>query len=183
MKHALKRPLPLAIASTLLLANVAAQAGDVVRHPLANGNPFPIARAVTVPAGTELIFHSGTTPGAPADPSAAPGTVAYWGDTKTQALSTFKAIQASLTDLGLGFGDVVSMTVYLVADPSSKDGRMDFAGFMESYKLFFGTPEQPNLPSRSTVQVAGLASPGVLVEVEVTLAHKAPAAHGTHKPK
>lgn len=183
MNQALKHPLKTAIASALVLASFAAHGVEVVRHPLANGNPFPIARAVSVPAGMELVFHSGTTPGAPADPTAPPGTVAYWGDTKTQALSTLEAIQASLKDLGLGFGDVVSMTVYLVADPASKDGRMDFAGFMESYKKFFGTPEQPNLPSRSTVQVAGLASPGVLVEIEVTLARKAPVAKPAHKSK
>ena len=37
---------------------------------------------------------------------------------------------------------------------------MDFAGFMEGYVKFFGTAAQPNLPSRSVVQVAGLANPG-----------------------
>src|ERR1700685_3676570 len=67
----------------LLLAAVAANADDVVRYPLANGNKFPIARAVEVPAGTTLIFHSGMTP-SPADPKATAGTAAYWGDTKTQ---------------------------------------------------------------------------------------------------
>jgi enamine deaminase RidA (YjgF/YER057c/UK114 family) len=45
---------------------------------------------------------------------------------------------------------------------------MDFAGFMEGYKQFFGTPAQPNLPVRSAMQVAALASPGFLVEIEVT---------------
>jgi enamine deaminase RidA (YjgF/YER057c/UK114 family) len=44
---------------------------------------------------------------------------------------------------------------------------------MAAYSQFFGTAQQPNLPARSTVQVAGLASPGLLVEVEVTLAKKA----------
>ena len=51
------------------------------------------------------------------------------------------------------------MTVYLVGDPA-KGGRMDFAGFMVAYTQFFGTKEQPNLPARSTVQVAGLVAPG-----------------------
>jgi enamine deaminase RidA (YjgF/YER057c/UK114 family) len=58
--------------------------------------------------------------------------------------------------------------VYLVGDPA-KDGRMDFAGFMEAYTQYFGTKEQPNLPARSTVQVAGLAAAGMLVEIEVQL--------------
>ena len=41
-------------------------------------------------------------------------------------------------------GDVVKMQVFLVGDPS-KDGKMDFKGFMEGYTQFFGTKEQPNL--------------------------------------
>ena len=57
-----------------------------------------------------------------------------------------------------------------VGDPAT--GKMDFKGFMDAYTQFFGTPDQPNLPARSAVQVAGLASPGVLVEVEVVLAQK-----------
>jgi len=39
---------------------------------------------------------------------------------------------------------------------------------MESYRQFFGTTEQPNLPARSAMKVAGLANPGWLVEIEVT---------------
>ncbi len=111
---------------TALLASTAHSA-EVVRHSLLGGSKFPIARAVEVPAGTTILFHSGTTP-APADPKAPAGTAAYWGDTKTQALSTFAKIKESLDQLGLGFGDVVAMTVYLVGDPA-KDGRMDFDGF------------------------------------------------------
>ncbi|HEY0681038.1 MAG TPA: RidA family protein [Steroidobacter sp.] len=155
---------------TTLLASMTsvAHAANVTRHPLAGGSKFPIARAVEVPAGTTLVFHSGITP-TPADPKAPEGSAAYWGDTKTQALSAFARIKESLDSLGLGFGDVISMTVYLVGDPA-KQGRMDFAGFMEAYSQHFGTPAQPNLPSRSTVQVAGLVAPGMLVEIEVTLA-------------
>jgi enamine deaminase RidA (YjgF/YER057c/UK114 family) len=147
-------------------------ADDVVRYPLMGGNKFPIARAVEVPAGTTLIFHSGMTP-SPKDPNAPKGTPEYWGDTTTQALSAFANIKASLDDMGLGFGNVVKMLVFLVADPADKDGHMDFAGFMKAYTQYFGTPEQPNLPARSAVQVAGLAAPGMLVEIEVILAKKA----------
>ena len=143
------------------------QAADVVRHSLGPGVTFPIARAVEVPAGKTIIFHSGMTP-SPADPKAAPGSAAYWGDTKTQALSAFGRIKESLGSLGVGFGDVVAMTVYLVGDPA-KGGHMDFEGFMAAYTQFFGTKEQPNLPARSTVQVAGLVQPGMMVEIEVQL--------------
>lgn len=161
----------LSLLGTLALSLAAASgasAAEITRHPLGGGATFPIARAVEVPPGTTLIFHSGITP-APADPKAPEGTPAYWGDTQAQALSAFARIKASLDQLGLGFGDVVSMTVYLAGDPA-KQGRMDFAGFMAAYSQFFGTKEQPNLPSRSTVQVAGLVAPGMLVEIEVTLA-------------
>ncbi|HLA70725.1 MAG TPA: RidA family protein [Steroidobacteraceae bacterium] len=153
-----------------LALTVAASAGaaDVVRHPLPGGSTFPIARAVEVPAGKTIIFHSGTTP-APLDPKAEAGTAAYWGDTKTQALSTFGRIKESLDAMKLNFGNVVAMTVYLVGDPA-KGGRMDFDGFMAAYSQYFGTKEQPNLPARSTVQVAGLVAPGMLVEIEVQLA-------------
>jgi enamine deaminase RidA (YjgF/YER057c/UK114 family) len=144
------------------------RAADIVRHPLAGGSKFPIARVVEVPAGKTLYFHSGITP-TPLDAKAPAGTPEYWGDTKTQSLSVFARIKESLDSLGLGFKDVVSMTAYLVGDPA-KGGKMDFDGFMAAYTQFFGTPEQPNLPSRSTVQVAGLAGAGMLVEIEVTLA-------------
>jgi enamine deaminase RidA (YjgF/YER057c/UK114 family) len=157
-----------AVGSALALASMsAANAADVVRHPLPGGNTFPIARAVEVPAGKTIIFHSGTTP-APLDPKAEAGSAAYWGDTKTQALSTFARIKESLDAMKLDFGNVVAMTVYLVGDPA-KGGRMDFEGFMAAYTQFFGTKEQPNLPARSTVQVAGLVAPGMLVEIEVQL--------------
>jgi enamine deaminase RidA (YjgF/YER057c/UK114 family) len=161
---------PVVLFAILSSLTYGAHAAEITRHPLGGGSKFPIARAVEVPAGTTIVFHSGMTP-APADAKAPEGSAAYWGDTKTQSLSVFARIKESLDALGLGFGDVVSMTVYLVGDPA-KQGRMDFAGFMEAYTQFFGTPTQPNLPSRSTVQVAGLVSPGMLVEIEVTLAKK-----------
>lgn len=155
------------VAAMLALMS-SAGAAEVVRHPLAGGSKFPIARAVQVPAGTTIYFHSGITP-APLDPKAAEGSPEYWGDTRTQTMSVFGRIKESLDSLGLGLKDVVAMTVYLVGDPA-KGGRMDFAGFMSAYTQFFGTQEQPNLPARSTVQVAGLVAPGMLVEIEVQLA-------------
>jgi enamine deaminase RidA (YjgF/YER057c/UK114 family) len=41
---------------------------------------------------------------------------------------------------------------------------------MQAYTQYFGTAEQPNLPARSAVQVAGLANPSYLVEIEVVIA-------------
>src|ERR1044071_9878993 len=153
-------------AACLLIAATSSQAADIVRH--SNGTNFPIARAVEVQDAKTLYFHSGMT-SAPNDPKATPGTAEYWGDTKTLTLSVFARIKESLDKLGLGFGDVVAMTVYLAGDPA-KGGRMDFDGMMAAYSQFFGTKQQPNLPARSTVQVAGLVGPGMLVEIEVQLA-------------
>ncbi len=165
----MKRSLTTLTFALVTLASAGALAADAItRYPLGGGSTFPIARAVEVPAGYSLVFHSGLTP-APANDKAEKGTPAYWGDTKTQALSVFGRMKESLDSMGLGFGDVVAMTAYLVGDPAT-GGAMDFAGFMAAYTQYFGTKEQPNLPSRSTVQVAGLAAPGMLVEIEVFLA-------------
>ncbi len=152
----------------LIIAGTSAHA-DVTRHPLPNNSTFPIAQAVEVTADIVLIYHSGTVPGA-ANPDAERGSREYYGDTETQALSVFKRMEASFEKLGVGFGDVIKMTVFLVGDPD-QDGRMDFGGFMKAYTQYFGTDEQPNKPARSAIQIAGLAGgPGMLVEIEAVLA-------------
>jgi enamine deaminase RidA (YjgF/YER057c/UK114 family) len=154
--------------SMLLLIGAYANA-DVTRHALPDNSTFPISRAVEVTADTTLIFHSGTVPG-PANPDAERGSREYYGDTEAQAMNVFARMKASFDELGVGFGDVVKMQVFLVGDPTM-EGRMDFAGFMRAYSKFFGTEEQPNKPSRSAFQIAGLAGgPNMLVEVEVVLA-------------
>jgi enamine deaminase RidA (YjgF/YER057c/UK114 family) len=142
---------------------------DVTRHALPNNSTFPISRAVEVTADTTLIFHSGTVPG-PQNPDAERGSREYYGDTEAQALNVFARMQESFDELGVTFGDVVKMQVFLVGDPTM-DGKMDFAGFMRAYSKFFGTEEQPNKPSRSAFQIAGLAGgPNMLVEIEVVIA-------------
>ncbi len=154
-----------ALATTLSVGAVA----EPKRYPLPNNSTFPIARAVEVPAGTTLIYHSGQVPAA-ADTSAEKGSRKYYGDTYTQAMSVFKKFEASLTDIGLDFGDAVKLTVFLVGDPDM-EGKMDFGGFMKAYTQYFGTEKQPNLPARSAIQIAGLAGgPGMLVEIEMVLA-------------
>lgn len=156
------------IALVSLLFAMSAQAGGVVRYPLPEGNKFPIANAVEVPAGTTLIFQSGML-ASPADPKAPQGSAEYWGDTRTQTISIFTSMKKALEAEGAGLGDIVKMTVFLAGDPA-QGGKMDFKGFMEGYTQFFGTPDQPHLPARSAVQVAALAAPGALLEVEVIVA-------------
>jgi enamine deaminase RidA (YjgF/YER057c/UK114 family) len=154
-------------ATTLLLgsAAVAAQA-DVTRHPLP-GSDFPISQAVEVTADTTIVYHSGMVPG-PANPDAERYSPEFWGDTEAQTLSVFGRLEESLKAKGLDFGDVIKMQIFLVAPEGEK--MMDFQGMMRAYRKYFGTEEQPNLPARSAFQIAGLAAPGMLVEIEVVLA-------------
>lgn len=130
------------------------------------GQGHPIAQAVEIPAGKTTVYLSGAIPSV-VDEQADRSSVAAFGDTITQTVSVLESIEKTLERLDLTMGDVVKMQVFLVGDPEN-GGRMDFDGFMEGYTQFFGTEEQPNLPSRSVVQVAGLANPGFLVEIEVT---------------
>lgn len=155
----------LLITATCLLAVAsAAQAAEVTRYPLPNNSTFPIASSVEVSGGS-LVFESGKVP-APLNPDAPEGSAEYWGNTEQQSDSVLAQIEASLKSKGLDMSDVIKMTVFLVGDPA-KGNKMDFGGFMQSYTRYFGTKAQPNLPSRSAVQVAGLAGDGMLVEIEV----------------
>src|SRR5689334_8198903 len=117
---------------------------------------------ITIPPGYETVRLPGTIP----DPLT-PGGSAY-GDTEQQAENVFGKIAGVLRERGASEADVVAMTVYLVAPTAG--GAMDFDGMMRAYSRRYGSASQPNRPVRSTVQVAGLARPGVLVEIEVTAA-------------
>jgi enamine deaminase RidA (YjgF/YER057c/UK114 family) len=149
-------------------AKKAADHPKVERLPLPDGNEFPISSAVTVKAGVDTYYLSGAL--APVVNKEAPkGSVAAYGDTETQTVGALNAIKGTLARLGLTMSDVVKMTIFMAGDPG-KDNKMDFAGMMAGYKQFFGTAEQPNKPSRSAFQVAALAAPGALVEIEVIAA-------------
>jgi len=153
----------------VLIAALAAATTQARAHEVRRLGPAdsPISASVEVPAGSRLVYVSGTVPD-PADPAAPAGSVQRYGDTAAQTRSILAKIQAQLARHGLGLGDVVMMRVFLVAPPGQP--RMDFAGMMSAYREFFGTAAQPNRPARSTMQVAGLVDPGWLVEIEVTAA-------------
>lgn len=158
----------LMILTTLSLWLAGSAIADVIRHPLPNNSTFPIASAVEVTAGTTITFLSGTVPGA-ADKTAERGTPAFYGDTKTQTISVFERIKQNLKSQGMDMGNIIKLTVFLVGDPANGNA-MDFAGFMEAYVQYFGTKEQPNLPARSAVQIAGLVGPLMFVEIEAITA-------------
>ena len=138
------------------------QAQVEVKHLQPNA-ASPIANGVW--AG-DTLYLSGqlASPATPAD--AAKGTAAVYGDTKTQTFSALTKIQALLKEQGLDMKDVVKMTVFLAGDPAN-GGKLDFPGLQASYTQFFGTKDQPNKPARSAMQVAALAAPWALVEIEV----------------
>lgn len=164
-----------ALAATCLLSGAVASmdyepVDEVTRNAIPNSN-FPISQSIQVPAGADIIFLSGTVPQV-VNPDAEPGTRAAYGDMEAQTTSVLAEIEKRLARVGLGIGDIVMMRAYLVGDPEM-GGKMDFAGFMRGYTKYFGTEEQPNKPSRSAFQIAGLARDAWLVELEVVAA-KAP---------
>lgn len=142
------------------------QAADnaIIRHKLPDSD-FPIALAVEVPANKTLVHLSGQVPiaiHADADTS----TIEAYGSMEEQATSALQAIDKTLKSLNLSMSDVYRMQVFLVA----QEGKVDFSGFMKGYSKFFGTEAQQLLPVRSAVEVAALANPGWLIEIEVSAA-------------
>jgi enamine deaminase RidA (YjgF/YER057c/UK114 family) len=164
-----------AFAFALLLAAPAAaqtapRSSPVVRH--ANTPPGLILQGVTVKPGATLLYLSGQL-ASPLDPAgktpAAQLTIADYGDTKTQTISVLTKIKAALAAQGFAMSDVIKLTVFVAGDPKL-GGKMDFTGMNDGFKQFFATTENPNTVARSTVQVAALAGPAFLVEIEATAA-------------
>jgi enamine deaminase RidA (YjgF/YER057c/UK114 family) len=121
--------------------------------------------ATAIWAGDTLyVAGQMASPATPADP--AKGTPAAYGDTEAQTTSALTTIQTILKAQGLTMADVVQMDVFLAPDPA-KDGKMDFAGMNAAYSKFFGTADQPSKPVRAAMQVAALATPWGLVEIQV----------------
>jgi len=157
---------PLFGAAAIGLALAApAHAADPVTRNVDPTHHFPIATAIEVPAGYSTIYLSGTGADV-ADKSAPANSIAAYGDTEAQTRNALEHIQDQLAKMNLTLGDIIQMHVYMAVDP--KLGKLDFPGMMRAYKQFFGTKGQPNLPTRSAFQVAALANPGWLVEIEVT---------------
>jgi enamine deaminase RidA (YjgF/YER057c/UK114 family) len=129
----------------------------------------PISAAVAVPAGQALLMTSGTVPPV-LDEKAPAGSPARYGDTKTQGAGALRNIQAQLQKAGLGLRDVIYLRVYVAPD-KTKDGHCDFPGWFAAYGEFFGTPENPVKPARSTVGVATLVNPDLLIEIEAVAAY------------
>ena len=161
--------LGLAALTLTLLAPPAAASAQIVKH--ANTPPGLILQGVTVPPGAEMLYLSGqlATPIDPSKPMSPTMTMADFGDTKTQTISTFNKIKGILASHGYAMSDIIKLTVFVAGDPKL-GGKMDFAGMNDGFKQFFGTPDNPGTVARSTIQVAALAGPAFLVEIEATAA-------------
>jgi enamine deaminase RidA (YjgF/YER057c/UK114 family) len=148
------------LVAAILSAGFAAHAQVTVKHIQSEKSPI----ATGVWAG-DTFYLSGqlADPVTPADKDK--GTPAVYGDTKAQSASVFAKIQKALQAQGLDMKDVVKMTVFLGPEPAT--GKLDFAAMQSEYVKFFGTADQPNKPARSAFQVAALAAPWALVEIEV----------------
>ncbi|WP_420139131.1 RidA family protein [Sphingomonas sp.] len=145
-------------------------AAEITRFKAPGTAPALILQGVSVPAGADTLYLSGQL-AAPIDPAkpASTLTMADYGDTKTQTVSTLTKIKTILASRGYAMSDIIKMTVFVAGDPAL-GGKMDFAGMNDGFKMFFGTAENPNTVARSTIQVAALAGPNFLVEIEVTAA-------------
>ena len=160
------------LAGLALLALPTAGSAQVTK--LANTPPGLILQGVKVSPGAEMLYLSGQL-ASPIDPAKKPMDIKAFedlGDTKTQTISTLTKIKAILAAQGYTMADIIKLTVFVAADPKM-NGKMDFMGMNEGFKMFFGTPDNPGTVARSTVQVANLAGPYFLVEIEATAA-KAP---------
>ena len=158
----------LPIASALLAVCIMAPS-DAAAQSVRRIQPPTAAIATAVWHG-DTLYVSGQVPDPVTPADAVKGTPAvYAKDTRSQAESVFRKIEAILKAQGLGLQDVVMMHVYLVGDPAAGN-KMDFAGMMAAYTQFFGTASQPNKPSRSTVQVVSLVAAGAMVEIDVVAA-------------
>lgn len=167
------RRLPkIVIAAALFGGMLPAASAEVVKH--ANTPPGLILQGVTVTPGTEMLYLSGQLASQidPAKPMSPAPTMADFGDTRTQTISTLAKIKKILASHGYTMADVIKLTVFVAAAPDM-GGKMDFAGMNEGFKTFFGTPDNPGTVARSTVQVAALAGPAYLVEIEATAAKSA----------
>ena len=140
-------------------APIAANAAEITR---VYGAPdAPIASLTRVPAGSDIVFVSGSTPGGKDLPLPV--------GTEAQTFDVLTKIDTLLKAQGMTMGDVVMMRVFLAVDPD-KGGHADRAGMNAAFKTFFGTADQPNKPARTTVQVSALVNPNLLVEIEVIAA-------------
>lgn len=120
--------------------------------PTLSGAPAPVAPYSIVTEANGFVFVSGQVA---IDPSGGPTP----HEVADQADLVLRNIGAILSDLDLGYADVVKTTVFLA------DIR-DYGTVNEVYGRYFGS--EP--PARSAVQAGALPAPQFKVEIEAIAA-------------
>jgi enamine deaminase RidA (YjgF/YER057c/UK114 family) len=121
----------------------------VERHGSGGAWEAPVGYSRVIRAG-DLVLVAGTTA------TTADGAIAGVGDTYAQVRQTLENVESALARVGATLGDVVRTRVFLTAEAS-------FDGFARAHVEAFGEIR----PVNTTVVVAALADPRMLVEVEV----------------
>ncbi|MEQ9423436.1 MAG: RidA family protein [Cyclobacteriaceae bacterium] len=129
-----------------------------------------ILRGFELPADKKLFITSGLVSLAN-DTTREEKTLERYGDTYTQSIGCLKRIEGLLKEAGLKMSDVVFLRVYVAPDPNNED-QHDFQGWFDAYGKFFNNDQNPSKVARSTIGVAALARPYLLVEVEAVAVYK-----------
>jgi 2-iminobutanoate/2-iminopropanoate deaminase len=119
---------------------------EIVRVPLERPNPnlSPATRFGS------LVFVAGQT-------GRHPATGEVGRDIREQTRNTLERIKRILEAAGTSLDNVLTATTYLTR-------RDDLAAYNEEYARYFPTDK----PARTTVTVASLNSPDLLIEITVT---------------
>ena len=123
--------------------------GAVERHGSGVSWEERVGYSRVIRAG-DLVVVAGTTA------TTADGAIAAVGDTYEQMRQILENVEAALARVGATLEDVVRTRVYLT-------GGASFDGFARAHGEAFGSIR----PVNTTVVVASLADPRMLVEVEV----------------
>jgi 2-iminobutanoate/2-iminopropanoate deaminase len=119
---------------------------ETIKAPLASSNPnlSPATRF------GNLVFVAGQT-------GRHPKTGELGGDIREQTRNTLERINLVLEASGTSLDNVLTATVYLTK-------REDLAAYNEEYAKYFPTDK----PARTTVTVASLNAPELVIEITVT---------------
>jgi len=129
-----------------------------------------ILKGVSVPADKKLFFSSGQVT-APIHLDAPDKTLERYGNTYEQSIGTLDKLKGVLEEGGLTMADVVYLGVFIAPDPRNPDAEIDFDAWFKAYGEFFNNKENPTKTARTTLGVAALARPYLLVEVEAIAAY------------
>ena len=165
------------LVSTFILILVGCQPAPTTNAPIEQSElkkydnaASSILRGFELPADKKLFITSGLV-SLPNDTTKAEQTLERYGDTYTQSLGCLKRIEELLIEAGLSMSDVVFLRVYVAPDPN-KENQHDFTGWFDAYGEYFNNNQNPVKVARSTIGVAALARPYLLVEVEAVAVYK-----------